>query len=122
MVEVEINGEPLKASYSVWALSLYEQEFGGANMLADLFGVQEFDMPPAEDSPESDAPEEDGQRKFKLDFGGNDWAMLTRVLWAGAKNEDDSLPSYREWAKQATEYKVFEIANKVPAEVMRVCF
>ncbi len=119
MVEVEINGEAVKASYSIWALSLYEQEFGGANMLGDLFGVQVFDAP-------TDGEGEDGgegkKSEFKLDFTANDWAMLSRVLWAGVKNEDDSTPSFAEWAKSVESYKIFEIAGKVPNEVMRVCF
>ena len=90
MVEVEINGEAVKASYSIWALSLY---------------VDEGKKP-----------------EFKLDFTANDWAMLSRVLWAGVKNEDDSTPSFAEWAKSVESYKIFEIAGKVPNEVMRVCF
>lgn len=119
MVEVEINGEAVKASYSIWALSLYEQEFGGANMLGDLFGVQVFDAP-AEGEGEGEG--EGNKPEFKLDFTANDWAMLSRVLWAGVKNEDDSTPSFAEWAKSVESYKIFEIAGKVPNEVMRVCF
>ncbi len=120
MIEVEVNGETLKASYSVWALSLYEQEFGGANMLEDLFGVQEFEKPAGGKG--EGRTEEGGGDSFRLDFGANDWATLMRALWAGAKNEDDSLPSFKEWAKSAVDFNIFEIAGSVPAEVMRVCF
>ena len=110
MAEVVVNGEKVVAEYSVWTLSLYEQEFGGANMLADLFGVVSLD------------DEAVKSKSLALDFTAQDWTMLTRVLWAGVKTADDSTPSFVAWSKSIKEIDMFEVANNVPIDVMQACF
>lgn len=110
MATVEVNGEKVAAEYSVWTLALYEQEFGGANMLADLFGVVALEG------------EKSKPKALSLDFTAQDWTTLARVLWAGAKTADDSTPSFAAWAKSAKDIDMFEVANKVPIDVMQACF
>lgn len=108
-VELEINGEKVQAVYSVWTLALYEQEFDGANMLSDLFGVVEINAKAK-------------NAAMTLDFTANDWTKLAKAVWAGVKCADDSTLPFKEWARKATDIDMFEIANKVPLEVMRRCF
>lgn len=110
MVNVSVNGEEVRAEYSVWTLSLYEQEFKGANLIADLYGEVSLD---------GDRKERKG---LVLDFTAQDWTMLTRVLWAGVKTADDSTPSFSAWSKGIKELDLFEVASKIPAEVMQACF
>lgn len=112
MIELEINGKKVKAKYTVWALALYEQEFNGANLIADLFGKVEMPTPDAED--ESPA--------FVLDFTANNWTTYLRVLWAGIKAANDKTKGFGEWAKSVESINLWVVVNKVSNEVMNCCF
>ena len=116
MVELEIGGKPVKAVYSVWTCMLYEQEFDGANMLADLFGVMKLDVPA------DGEPAEGNARPVSIDFTQSDWNAAMRAAWAGIKAADDETPPFREWARTATDMNMFDVSNAVRAEAMRRCF
>lgn len=115
MIELEIGGQAVKAVYSVWTCMLYEQEFDGANMLSDLFGVMKFEAPAEE-------PAEPAAEPVTIDFTGEDWNAVMRAAWAGIKAADDKTPPFKEWARSATDMNMFDVSNAVHAEAMRRCF
>lgn len=115
MIELEINGKTVKAKYTVWALALYEQEFDGANLIADLFGKVE--MPPLG---EEAGGQED--RGFVLDFTQNNWTTYLKVLWAGIKAANDKTKGFEEWAKSVEDINLWTVVGKVSQEVMSRCF
>ena len=75
---------PREARLSVLTLMLYEQEFGGADMLADVLGRQDVSGGGADDG--------------TVDFSGVRWGALARALWAALKTADDDVPPFAEWA------------------------
>lgn len=77
---------PREARLSVLTLMLYEQEFDGADMLADVLGRQDVSG--------GGADADDGT----VDFSGVRWGALARALWAALKTADDSVPPFSEWA------------------------
>lgn len=115
MIEVEINGKKKKATYTVWALCLYEQEFNGANLIADLFGKVEIPTLDGED-------DTDVAPALTIDFTQNKWTTYLRVLWAGLKAQNDKTPGFDEWAKTVTDINLWSVVNKVSNEVMSHCF
>lgn len=74
MASVDLGEGPVGFEVSFWTLLLYEEEFDGADLIADI-------MP------------KDGTVR---------WASAIRALWACLKAHDDATPPVGEWARGVT--------------------
>ena len=95
-MEITINGSPVEASMSVLTLVLYEQEFDGADMIADLNGKVMADS---------------NDEGVLFDFASVPWTKLMQGAWAMVKTADKSTPHFAKWAEGITEVNSFEVRN-----------
>lgn len=97
--------------FSTYTLMLYEQEFGGADLIQDLYKK----VVVREDTKEEGVI-------CELDFRSVNWTALSRTLWAGLKTANDDVPSYKEWAKSIKEVNMLELNNEIIPLVERAFF
>lgn len=93
---ITVNGEAREAAMSILTLSLYEQEFDGADMIADLNGKVRVN------------DEEEG---VLFDYGRVPWEKIMQGAWAMLKTADPSTPHYQKWAAGVTQVNAFELRN-----------
>ena len=74
---------------SVYAMMLYEQEFK-SDPIHDL---------------------------YQGDFNDVWFPAVTKVLWAGLKAADDSIPSYAKWAREVSGVNLRDISNQLVPEL-----
>ena len=74
MASVDLGNGPVEFEVTFWTLLLYEEEFDGADLIADLYS-------------------KDGRVKF---------ANAVRATWACCKAHDDATPPVKEWARSIT--------------------
>ena len=85
MFELIINDTKHEAALSAYTLMMYEQEFGGADMLSDLDSV----VLTKDKSPS--------------------WLIVLKGAWAALKTQDDTVPCFAEWSKTATNLNMNDI-------------
>ena len=99
-----INGESVECALSVLTLVLYEQEFNGADLIADVSGkVMTDDMNPNED--------------VLFDFSKVPWTKVMQAAWAMVKTVDGSTPHFEQWAAKVNQVNSWEIRSVVDAAV-----
>lgn len=96
--------------FSVYTLMIYEQEFN-ADLIQDLYKKVVIRNDEKEDGVIAE-----------LDFRNVNWTALSRVLWAGLKTANDSLPSYKDWSKTITDVNFLELNNEIIPLVERAFF
>ena len=100
MAELTINGERRECALSAYTMSLYELEFDGADLIADISGkVLDSDLKPDEG--------------VVFDFASVPWTKVLRAAWAMLKTVDDSVPHFDAWARTATQFDVWEFRRVV---------
>lgn len=106
MAEITINGERCKCALSAFTLVIYELEFDGADLIADISGkVTTSDFSPEEG--------------LLFDFSSVPWTKVMRAAWAMLKTVDDSVPHFNEWARgveQVDSWEVREVVNSAVNE------
>jgi hypothetical protein len=108
-MELTVNGAKLECAFSVWTCVLYEQEFDGADIIADVSGrITADDLKPDSD--------------VIVDFAKIPWLKIMQAAWAMAKTADDSLPHFNEWAKGVTEIDSWEFRGVVNKAVNETFF
>lgn len=93
--------------YSVETLLVYEQEFGGADMIKDLFGRVVVRSNHADD----------GDVVLALDYRDTNWTAALKALWAGEKTADPATPSFKEWSRKVGDVNLYKVTNAVVPEV-----
>lgn len=93
--------------YSVETLLIYEQEFGGADMIKDLFGRVVV---------RSKADQGDDVI-LALDYRDTNWTAALKALWAGEKTADPDTPPFREWSRKVGDVNLYKVTNAVVPEV-----
>ena len=93
---------------SAWTLYLYECEFKGGDMIADVFGRVEI------------GGEDDGA--LVIDYSKTNWTSVIKALWACLKAADASLPPFEEWAKTLGTIDLYEVVSTVVPEMQRNLF
>lgn len=107
-MEITINGKSCKAEISVLTLVLYEEEFDGADLIADLNGkVYASDADPDE--------------AVLFDFTKTPWTKLMQGVWALLKTADESVPHFEKWAREVKELNSFE-AKQVLSDAVSDAF
>ncbi len=71
MAQVDWGDGPHALECSFWTLLVYEEEFAGADLVADMY-------------PKT---------------GRVPWATAIRALWACLRSADDAIPPFKEWAR-----------------------
>lgn len=98
---------------SCWTAVLYEQEFK-SDMLQDVLGKSVIRQ--------SDFDAKDGDVIVELDFTRTQWTALLRVLWAGLKTVDDSIPSFASWAKTCGEVDMMALTRTLSPAISEQFF
>ena len=103
-MEVTLNGERVECALSVHTLMLYETEFDGADLIADVSGkVMASDFVEDED--------------LVFDFTRVPWTKVMQAMWAMVKTVDDTLPHFDGWSKEITQLDSWEIRDVVNGAV-----
>lgn len=102
-MEFTIKGEKVAGKLSVFALMLYEQEFEGADMLQEFYGVV-------------DEENGGGIMPSKL------WIATVKAMWACIKTADDSTPSFNTWAKENDDFNIMEVYETIQKEINEKLF
>lgn len=110
-MRIDYGRGPEEAVLSVHTLMLYEQEFNGADMIQDYYGLSIARKQEYGDDVET-----------VLDFRNVNWTALVRVLWAALKTADDSLPPFAEWEAGLPDIDLFAVNRELGPEVMRRFF
>jgi len=104
MAELTINGERRECALSAYTMSLYELEFDGADLIADISGkVREDDFK--------------GEEGVVFDFATVPWTKVLRAAWAMLKTVDDSVPHFEPWARSVTQFDAWEFRRVVNSAV-----
>ena len=98
----------VEVDVSTWTLVLYEQEFG-KDLIKDVFG-------------RSEVREDADDVMFVVDFTQSNWTAFVRLLWAAIKTVDDSLPSFKEWARKEGYINVNTIMNELTEAALKGLF
>ena len=99
-----INGESVECTLSVLTLVLYEQEFNGADLIADISGkVTADDMNPNDD--------------VLFDFSKVPWTKVMQAAWAMVKTSDPSTPHFEQWAAKVEQVNSWEFRSVVDSAV-----
>ena len=93
---------------NVWALALYEQEFG-SDLIQDVFGRQRSKDVASDDG--------EGGAEIVFDYTDANWFARTRALWAMLKAADDRIPRFSEWSKSATGFNMYLLFMGVTSAV-----
>lgn len=88
MKEIKLGEKTYEVELSLYTLVVYEDEFDGANMLADFYGVERLKK-----------PDKDSDVLFELDYSDFNWTNGIRAFWAGVKTADKSTPPFAKWVK-----------------------
>lgn len=119
---------------SVKSLMLYEQEFGGRDMIKDVYGrvsVRKSDVKALEKLDAANKVEEaeefvetgdSDEILMELDYRNTNWTALIRALWACLKTADDSLPPFKEWEQGVGDIDLFAVSNQIVPELNRKFF
>ena len=103
-----INGEEVEGRMSVLTFVIYEQEFGGADLVQDVNGkVLEDDLSP--------------EKGVLFDFTRTEWGKVMQAVWAMVKTADDKVPHYRKWAAGVDQVNMFDL-QAILAEAMSDTF
>jgi hypothetical protein len=104
-----INGERVECALSVLTLVLYEQEFDGADLIADISGkVTTSDITPDAD--------------VLFDFAKVPWTKVMQAAWAMVKTVDQSTPHFEQWAAKVTQVDSWEFRSVVDSAVNETFF
>lgn len=104
-----INGESVECALSVLTLVLYEQEFDGADLIADISGkVTADDVNPDED--------------VLFDFAKVPWTKVMQAAWAMVKTVNQSTPHFEQWAAKVDQVNSWEIRDVVDSAVNETFF
>ena len=104
-----INGESVECALSVLTLVLYEQEFDGADLIADISGkVTADDVNPDED--------------VLFDFAKVPWTKVMQAAWAMVKTVNQSTPHFEQWAAKVDQVNSWEIRAVVDSAVNETFF
>lgn len=95
-MELVINGKKVKAAMSIKTLVLYEHEFDGADMIADLNGK---------------VLANDNEEGVLFDFGKVPWLKIMQGAWAMLKTANDKVPHFEKWAATVETVNTFELRN-----------
>lgn len=99
-----INGESVECALSVLTLVLYEQEFDGADLIADVSGkVTADDMNPDED--------------VLFDFAKVPWTKVMQAAWAMVKTADPAVPHFEQWAAKVEQVNSWDVRSVVDTAV-----
>lgn len=85
MVKLPIGDKEHDAIFSVWTLTIYEQEFK-SDMIKDVLGKI--------------TPTNDDVNYLTASWNTFGWNEISKAAWAAIKAADDTLPSYEQWAKE----------------------
>lgn len=116
---------------SVKSLMLYEQEFGGRDMIKDVYGrvsLRKSDVKALEKLDTVEEAEEfvetgdSDEILMELDYRNTNWTALIRALWACLKTADDSLPPFKEWEQGVGDIDLFSVSNQIVPELNRKFF
>lgn len=99
-MELTVNGERMECALSVHTLVIYEMEFDGADLIADVSGkVMASDFEVDED--------------VVFDFSKVPWTKVMQAAWAMLKTCDDSLPHFDDWSRKVTQVDSWEFRQTV---------
>lgn len=104
MATLTINGERRECALSAYTMVLYELEFDGADLIADVSGKVMADEFKKDDD-------------VVFDFASVPWGKVLRTAWAMLKTVDDSVPRFEEWARQTTQFDSWEFRRVVNSAV-----
>lgn len=104
---IDFGNGPREAVVSVETLTVYEQEFGGADLIRDFMGVQNVSEDVDADS---------------VDFRRVNWTALVRVLWAALRTADPEVVPFREWAASVGDVNLLVVNAQLGREVVRRLF
>ena len=85
---------------SAYTLVVYEQEFGGRDLIADFFS---------------------GSEK-KIGYSTIQWTVALKVLWAALKTADDTVPPFKIWSKTVEDVDLLNVAVELRGECQRRFF
>jgi len=100
MAALTINGERRECALSALTMVIYELEFDGADLIADISGKVMAD----------DFKVDDG---VVFDFSSVPWTKVLRAAWAMLKTVDDSVPHFEQWARETTQFDSWEFRRVV---------
>lgn len=81
---------------SVWTLAVYEQEFH-TDLIQDFYGKVMLEE------------DEDGTGALIFNYNSKNWYCILKALWACIKANNDTTPSFREWAKNTKGFNMHKI-------------
>lgn len=88
---IDYGQGPKKISASLLALLVYESQFGGADMVRDLFEYR-------------------GGGGLASEVN---WTACVKALWAMLRAADRSVPPFEEWAASVEEVNLVDVAPQV---------
>lgn len=91
-----------EAKVSALTLVIYEQEFGGADLVKDFYGKVVYRKEKAGET--------------VLDYTRTNWTVALKVLWAALKTADDGLPSFRAWVAGVGDINLIDLSAAVRKE------
>lgn len=105
-MKMTVNGVELDAEMSAYTLVLYEEEFDGVDMIADLNGKVRANE------------DEEG---VLFDFASVPWKKIMQGSWAMLKTANEKIPHFSKWSKDIREVNMFELRG-VLQEAMEDAF
>ena len=115
MQRVEIDGlGEVRMQATMLTLVIYEQSFGGKDIIADVFGRHEA---------------EDTGREYVVDFTADNWLAVSRAVWAMSETEwqlrndrGDATPNerpkpYKQWVREVGQVNMTQLSMAVASEM-----
>ena len=114
LIEIGDYGE-VEAVATVYTLVLYEQEFGGRDLISDIFGRHDG---------------EDSDEGIVVDFTADNWLHELRAAWAMVRtaydlayDRGDAAPNdkpkpFREWVKGVGKLNMRELSASIVTECL----
>lgn len=99
-MKVDYGKGEMEAEVSAYTLVIYEQEFGGRDLIGDFFGKSDK----------------------KLSYATVPWTVAVKVLWAALKTHDDRVAPFRSWVKEVGDVDLLEICLALREECNRRFF
>ena len=115
MQTVEIDGlGEVRMQATMLTLVIYEQSFGGNDMVAGVFAWHEA---------------EDAGREYFVEFTADDWLAVSRAVWAMSETEwqlrndrGDATPNerpkpYKQWVREVGQVNMTQLSMAVASEM-----
>lgn len=123
MRTIKLGSAEVRAQGSPWALFIYQREFATQDGPADWYADYEAAFSRAREAPR----DEEGRVDVARFLAGIDPIFLLKTLWAMARNADDAVPAFEEWAPSLDGVSMapvatwkLEVNSAINAELFRV--